>query len=116
MEAKTKDLAHRRERLHRLVDDMNEGELDTVETFVEFVHERGDMDHLDDGSNAQQDIAGFAERPARQDGERRSQLLAPVAADVGEQALEFGLIRRQRLRHDCRHPLQLVLDQACHVF
>ena len=42
MEAKTKDLAHRRERLHRLVDDMNEGELDTVETFVEFVRERGD--------------------------------------------------------------------------
>ena len=43
MEAKTKDAAHRRERLHRLVDDMHEGELETVETFVEFVHERGDM-------------------------------------------------------------------------
>ena len=28
--------------MHRLVDDMNEGELDTVETFVEFVRERVD--------------------------------------------------------------------------
>jgi hypothetical protein len=40
MEAKAKDA--RRERLHRLVDDMHEGELETVETFIEFVHERGD--------------------------------------------------------------------------
>ena len=42
MEAKAKDVATRRERLHRLVDDMHEGELETVETFVDFVHERGD--------------------------------------------------------------------------
>lgn len=42
MEAKSKDVASRRERLHRYVDDMHEGELETVETFVEFVHERGD--------------------------------------------------------------------------
>jgi hypothetical protein len=40
MEAKAKDA--RRERLHRLVDDMHEGELATVETFVDFVRERGD--------------------------------------------------------------------------
>ena len=42
MEAKAKDAASRRERLHRLVDDMHEGELETVETFIDFVHERGD--------------------------------------------------------------------------
>jgi len=42
MEAKAKEVANRRERLHRLVDDLHEGELDTVETFIEFVHERGD--------------------------------------------------------------------------
>jgi hypothetical protein len=42
MDAKAKDVASRRERLHRLVDDMHEGELETVETFVDFVHERGD--------------------------------------------------------------------------
>lgn len=42
MEAKAKDLESRRARLHRLVDDMHEGELETVETFVDFVHERGD--------------------------------------------------------------------------
>jgi hypothetical protein len=42
MEAKAKDVTHRRQRLHRLVDDMHEGELETVETFVAFVHERGD--------------------------------------------------------------------------
>ena len=40
MEGKAKDA--RRERLHRLVDDMHEGELETVETFIDFVHERGD--------------------------------------------------------------------------
>ena len=40
MEAKAKDA--RRERLHRLVDDMHEGELETIEAFVDFVHERGD--------------------------------------------------------------------------
>ena len=40
MEAKAKDA--RRERLHRLVDEMHEGELETVETFIDFVHERGD--------------------------------------------------------------------------
>jgi hypothetical protein len=40
MEAKTKDA--RRERLHRLVEDMHEGELETVETFIDFVHERCD--------------------------------------------------------------------------
>ncbi len=38
----TKDAAARRERLHRLVDNMHERELETVETFVEFVRERGD--------------------------------------------------------------------------
>jgi hypothetical protein len=42
MDAKAKDVASRRERLHRLVDDMHEGELEMVETFVDFVHERGD--------------------------------------------------------------------------
>ena len=42
MEAKVKDAASRRERLHRLVDDMHERELETVETFVAFVHEHGD--------------------------------------------------------------------------
>ncbi len=42
MEAKAKDAAARRQRLHRLVDDMHEGELETVELFVDFVHERGD--------------------------------------------------------------------------
>lgn len=42
MEAKAKDSAERRERLNRLLDDLHEGELDTVETFVEFVHEHGD--------------------------------------------------------------------------
>jgi len=42
MEAKGKDAASRRERLRRLVDDMHEGELEAVETFAEFVHERGD--------------------------------------------------------------------------
>lgn len=42
MEAKSKDAATRRERLHRLVDDMHESELETVEVFVDFVHERGD--------------------------------------------------------------------------
>ncbi len=42
MEAKAKDVSSRRERLHGLVDDMHEGELETVETFIEFVHERGD--------------------------------------------------------------------------
>lgn len=42
MEAKAKDAAARRERLHRLVDNLHEGELETVETFVDFVHERGD--------------------------------------------------------------------------
>lgn len=40
MEAKAKGA--RRERLHRLVDDMHEGELETVETFIDFVHDRGD--------------------------------------------------------------------------
>lgn len=42
MEAKAKDATSRRERLHRLVDDLHETELETVETFVDFVHGRGD--------------------------------------------------------------------------
>ncbi len=42
MEARAKDVEIRRERVHRLVDEMHEGELETVETLVEFVHERGD--------------------------------------------------------------------------
>ncbi len=42
MEAKAKDAAGRRGRLHRLVENLHEGELETVETFVDFVHERGD--------------------------------------------------------------------------
>jgi hypothetical protein len=42
VEANAKNIASRRKRLHRLVDDMHEAELDTVETFVDFVHERGD--------------------------------------------------------------------------
>jgi hypothetical protein len=42
METKAKDAERRRERVHQLVDDMHAGELETVETFVEFVHERGD--------------------------------------------------------------------------
>jgi len=42
MEAGAKDLVSRRERLLRLVDAMHEGELETVETFIEFVHEHGD--------------------------------------------------------------------------
>ena len=40
MEAK--DVESRRARVRRLVDEMHESELETVETFVEFVHERGD--------------------------------------------------------------------------
>ena len=42
MEAKAQDVGNRRERVHRLVDEMHERELETVETFVEFVHERAD--------------------------------------------------------------------------
>lgn len=41
MEAKAEDSAERRERLSRLLDDLTEDELQTVETFVEFVHEHG---------------------------------------------------------------------------
>ena len=40
MEAK--DVESRRARVRRLVDEMHESELETVETFVEFVHGRGD--------------------------------------------------------------------------
>lgn len=42
MEAGAEDASARRQRLHRLVDDMHEGELKTVELFIDFVHERGD--------------------------------------------------------------------------
>ncbi len=42
MEAKAKDATSRRRRLNHLLDAMHEGELETVATFVEFVHERGD--------------------------------------------------------------------------
>jgi hypothetical protein len=42
MEAKAREAEARRQRLHRMVDEMHEGELETVETFAEFVHERGD--------------------------------------------------------------------------
>ena len=42
MEAKAKNVASRRERMHRLVDGLPDGELHAAERFLEFVHEHGD--------------------------------------------------------------------------
>ena len=42
MEAKTKDGMSERERLHRLVDSLPDGELYAAERFLEFVQEHGD--------------------------------------------------------------------------
>jgi len=68
MDAAATDATARRTRLHRLVDELHERELETMEMFVEFLRKRGDdfMRKLldapaDDEEASDEEVAGVRE-------------------------------------------------------